>query len=74
MYREPRTLERIHMAFRPSKRPSSSASRREQRKASGNAALAAGRYQGIPSYNDEPDPVPVPVPVPSSRVLLEGVG
>ena len=38
------------MAFRPSKRPSSSASRREQRKASGNAALAAGRY----SDNDEP--------------------
>lgn len=48
------------MAFRPSKRPSSSASRREQRKASGNAALAAGRYQGIPSYDNEPDPVPVP--------------
>jgi len=44
LYREPRTLERIHMAFRPSKRPSSSsATRREQRKASGNAALAAGR-------------------------------
>ena len=42
LYREPRTLERIYMAFRPSKRPSSSASRREQRKASGNAALAAG--------------------------------
>ena len=48
------------MAFRPSKRPSTPATRREQRKASGNAALNAGRYQGIPSYNDEPDPVPVP--------------
>jgi len=48
------------MAFRPSKRPSTTATRREQRKASGNAALKAGRYQDIPSYNDEPDPVPVP--------------
>ena len=48
------------MAFRPSKRPSTTATRREQRKASGNAALNAGRYQGIPSYNDDPDPVPVP--------------
>ena len=37
---------------------STTASRREQRKASGNAALNAGRYQGIPSYNEEPDPVP----------------
>ena len=46
------------MAFRPSKRPSTPATRREQRKASGNAALNAGRYQGIPSYNEEPDPVP----------------
>ena len=42
---------------------STTATRREQRKASGNAALNAGRYQGIPSYNDEPDPVPVPVPI-----------
>ena len=48
------------MAFRPSKRPSTTATRREQRKASGNAALNAGRYQGIPSYDNDPDPVPVP--------------
>ena len=48
------------MAFKPSKRPSSPATRREQRKASGNAALDAGRYQGIPSYDNDPDPVPVP--------------
>jgi len=57
------------MAFRPSKRPSSSASRREQRKASGNAALAAGRYQGIPSYDNEPDPVPVTLPTRGSSGL-----
>ena len=43
------------MAFKPSKRPSSPATRREQRKASGNAALAAGRYRDIPSYDNEPD-------------------
>jgi len=57
------------VAFKPSKRPSSPATRREQRKASGNAALAAGRYQGIPSYNDEPDPVPVTLPTRGSSGL-----
>ena len=57
------------MAFRPSKRPSSSASRREQRKASGNAALNAGRYQGIPSYDNDPDPVPVTLPTRGSSGL-----
>jgi hypothetical protein len=43
------------MAFKPSKRPSSPATRREQRKASGIAALDAGRYRDIPSYDNEPD-------------------
>ena len=57
------------MVFKPSRRPSTTATRREQRKASGNAALNAGRYQGIPSYNDEPDPVPVTIPTRGSSGL-----
>ena len=57
------------MVFKPSKRPSSPATRREQRKASGNAALNAGRYRDIPSYNDEPDPVPVTIPTRGSSGL-----
>ena len=57
------------MAFKPSKRPSTPATRREQRKASGNAALAAGRYQGIPSYDNDPDPVSVTLPTRGSSGL-----
>jgi len=57
------------VVFKPSRRPSTTATRREQRKASGNAALNAGRYQGIPSYNDEPDPVPVTIPTRGSSGL-----
>ena len=57
------------MVFKPSRRPSTTATRREQRKASGNAALAAGRYQGVPSYNDDPVPVPVTLPTRGSSGL-----
>ena len=57
------------MVFKPSKRPSSPATRREQRKASGNAALDAGRYQGIPSYDNDPDPAPVTLPTRGSSGL-----
>ena len=56
------------MVFKPSKRPSSPATRREQRKASGNAALAAGRYRDSP---DEQVFKPIKRPVDNFKKVLK---
>jgi len=56
------------MAFKPSKRPSSPATRREQRKASGNAALDAGRYR---DNDDEPVFKPIKRPVDKFKKVLK---